>query len=359
MMNEYILNIQHVTVDRGTRKNVLDIEQLVLRRGELVAVVGPNGAGKSTLLQVVNLLQPYRGEMQLFGQPISNGNKTMFRRRSAMVLQEMLLLDDTVFNNVALALRFRGVKEEEVRERVYKALADFQCDHLATRKALLLSGGEAQRVCIARAMVTAPELLLLDEPFAALDAATRDEMIEKIRKIAEVRGITVLLVSHHFTDVLHFSERALVIFNGRIVQDDKPENLMRRPVSEQVARLVGMDNIIPCHIEQNSQGCFVRLANGVRFLYYGQEKSHPISACCIPGDAIYLYDKKLMNQSEPWVVMEGLVERVIPGVGTYRILVTIGGHTVSTRMLRNHITDKMQSGSSITLAFHPTEVHMV
>ncbi|MBC8014504.1 MAG: ABC transporter ATP-binding protein [Sporomusaceae bacterium] len=357
-MNEHIVNMERVTVDRGARKNVLNIEEFALKPGELVAVVGPNGAGKSTLLQVINLLQSYSGEMQLFGQNASHRDATVLRRRSAMVLQDMLLLNDTVFNNVALALRFRGVKESEVKEQVYKALADFRCDHLATRQALSLSGGESQRVCIARAMVTAPELLLLDEPFAALDAATRDELIEEIRKKTEQRGITVLLVSHNFADVLHFAQRTLVIFNGRIVQDDKPENIMRRPLNEQVARLVGMDNIIPCHMEQESQDRFIKLSNGIRFLYHG-ESNDSISACCIPGDALCLYDETLVDQSEPWVVMEGLVERVIPGIGAYRILVKIGEQIVSARVPREHITSNIDSNSPIKLAFRPAEVHFV
>lgn len=357
-MNEYIVKLERVTVDRGARNNVLDIEGLTLRPGELVAVVGPNGAGKSTLLQVINLLQSYRGEMQLFGQRVSHCNTTVLRRRSAMVLQDMLLLNDTVFNNIALPLRFRGVKESEVKERVHKALADFHCDHLAARQALLLSGGESQRACIARAMVTAPELLLLDEPFAALDAATRDEMVEEIRQVAEQRGITVLLVSHSFADVLHFAQRALVIFDGRIVQDDTPENLMRRPLNEQVARLVGMDNIIPCHVEQDNQEAVIRLSNGIGFSYHGENKDL-ISACCIPGDALYLYDETLMNKSKQWVVMEGVVERVIPGIGTYRILVNIGELIVSARVPREHITSNIDSNSPIKLAFQPVEVHFV
>jgi len=357
-MSECILEMRHVTVDRGARKNVLNIEHLVLGRGELIAVVGPNGAGKSTFLQVINLLHSYNGQIQLFGQQITNNNKIMLRRRSAMVFQDMLLLNDTVFNNVALALRFRGVKEGEIKERVYKALADFRCDHLANRPALLLSGGEAQRVCIARALVTMPELLLLDEPFASLDAATRDELIEEIRQLAETREISVVLVSHNFADVLHFADRALVLFNGRVVQDDKPEAVMRRPANEQVARLVGMDNIIPCSSEQDSQGRFIRLSNGVRFLYYG-EVCEPISACCLPGDALYLWDERLLDQQGSWVMVDGLIERVIPGVGTYRILIKCGEQMLCARVPLSCVTDAMRSYSTVKLAFDPAQVHIV
>ena len=357
-MNKCILQMEHVTVDRGERKNVLNIEDLALDCGELVAVVGPNGAGKSTLLQVINLLHSYTGKMQLFGQKISNNDKIMLRHRSAMVFQDMLLLNNTVFNNVALALRFRGVKEGEVKERVYKALADFRCNQLANRPALLLSGGEAQRVCIARALVTNPELLLLDEPFAALDAATREELIEEIRQLAEGRGISVVLVSHNFTDVLHFAERALVLIDGRIVQDDKPEFIMRRPANQQVARLVGMDNIIPCCSEEDSQGRSIVLNNGIRFLYQG-EVCEPISACCLPGDSLYLWDERPLNHQGSWVMVEGLVERVIPGVGTYRILIKFGEQMLCARVPPSLVIDAMHRYSRVKLAFNPAEVHIV
>lgn len=357
-MNEYILKMKDLTVSRGGRKNVLEIRQLLVRPGELVAVVGPNGAGKSTLLQTINLLQPYRGELELFGHYAVERDKIMLRRRSAMVFQEMLLVNDTVFNNVALPLRFRGMHEDEIEELVYKALEDFHCEHLAERSALLLSGGETQRVCIARALVTSPELLLLDEPFASLDGATRNEMIEEIRNLARERGIAVLLVSHNFEEVLHFAERALFIFNGRIVQDDRPEFIMRRPATKEIARLVGMDNIVPCYSEENWQGRFIKLNNGIQFLYDG-DVSPAISACCLPGDAICLWDGKLVSEQRTWIMAEGLVERIIPGVGAYRILLKIGGHTLSACVPRSQITDDIQKHAKVKFIFNPAEAHLV
>ena len=358
-MNECILNMRCVSVDREGRKNVLNIEELTVKPGELVAVVGPNGAGKSTLLQVINLLHSYHGEMQLFGQKVSHCDTIRLRRRSAMVFQDMLLLDDTVFNNVALPLRFRGIEDGDIQKRVYQALADFRCNHLADRPALQLSGGEAQRVCIARALVTRPELLLLDEPFTSLDAATRDEMIEKIRQLAETRGITVLLVSHSFTDVLHFAERALVLFEGSIVQDDKPEVIMRKPANVQVARLAGMDNIIPCSSQFSSQGRLIRLGNGIEFLYHG-EVSESISVCCIPGDALQILDESFaIDRDHQQIVFDGLVERVISGVGSNRILVKIGGHMLCAKVPHRSMNYGIYRNSKVKLALCSSELHII
>lgn len=357
-MNETIVDMRHVTLNRGTRKNVLNIEGFTLRRGELAAVVGPNGSGKSTFLQLINLLHRYKGHIELFGQDAGRSDPTMLRRRSAMVFQEALLLNDTVFNNVAMALRFRGVAAGEIKQRVYKALADFRCDHLVDRRARALSGGEGQRVSIARALVTDPDLLLLDEPFASLDAGARAELIEEIRQVAEARGISVLLVSHNFTDVLYFAERAIALFGGKIVQDARPEIIMRRPVNEQVARLVGMENIVPCHVEGDNQGANIKLVNGLRFYYPGQVMV-PVTACCIPGDALNIYDDCLLTQQGPWVIVEGLVERITPGIGAYRIQVKLGEHILRARVPRNRISEDIQNHARIKLAFNPAEVHII
>lgn len=358
-MNEYVLNMQHVTVDSKTRKNLLNIEHFALRPGELVAVIGPNGAGKSTLLRTINLLQPYRGKIQLFGQDVRHANQTLLRRRSALVFQETLLLSDTVFNNVARALTFRGIAANEIKRKVYAALANLGCEHLANRSVRSLSGGEAKRVSIARGLVADAELLLLDEPSASLDIGIRTEMIEKIRHWAESRGSSVILVSHNFKDILHFAERAIALFDGCIVQDDQLETLIRRPANEQIARLVGIDNIIPCQVKRGSRGCLIKLANGIEFLY-PEEVRMPITACCLSGDAFDLCDAGASVQHKPWAVMiEGLVERVLHGIGTYSIWVKVGEQTLIARVPRRHVSGNVCRHTMIKLAFNPTDAHFV
>ncbi|MBH8576584.1 energy-coupling factor ABC transporter ATP-binding protein [Nostocaceae cyanobacterium CENA369] len=358
-MSEYILNMQQVTVSSKTRKNILNIEHFALRPGELVAVLGPNGAGKSTLLNTINLLQPFQGKMQLFGQDVHNANQTLLRRRSALVFQEKLLLNDTVFNNVARALEFRGTSAKEIKQKVYTTLADFGGEHLANRSVRSLSGGEAKRVCIARALVTDPELLLLDEPSASLDLGIRAGMIEKIRQWAEVKGASVILISHNFTDILRFAERAIALFDGCIVQDDKLETLIRRPANEQLARLVGIDNIIPCQVKQSSHGSCIKLANGIKFSYPGEIKKS-ITACCLSSDTFNLCDASSSIQHKPWsVIIEGLVERVLNGMGTYNIWVKVGEQTLIARMPQNHVLSNVHRHEMIKLAFNAADAHFV
>lgn len=353
-----IVNMQQVRVDDNRGKNILSIDNFTIRPGELVAVLGCNGAGKSTLLRTINMLQPYRGEMQLFGQNVSNANKTLLRRRSSLVFQETLLLNDTVFNNVAKVLKFRGVPDNKIKQRVYTVLATFDCEHLANRSARLLSGGEAKRVCIACGLVADTELLLLDEPSASLDVGVRAQTIEKIRQWAEARGAAVILVSHNFTDILHFAERAIALFNGCIIQDDKLEMLIRRPANEQLARLVGMDNIIPCRIERTRSGNLIKLANSFEFLYPGDIKT-PITACCLSGDAFYLDTNCSTKRKPNQVVIEGLVERVLDGIGTYSIWVRVGEQTLIVRVPRSQVSGNVYRHAIINLAFNPEDAHFV
>lgn len=356
-MEENILSMKNVIVHRKNKENVLNIENFSMNAGEIVAVVGPNGAGKSTLFQVINLLISFSGEMKLFGENVGDSNKTKLRRRCSYVFQEMLLLKDNVFNNVAKALQFRGTPKNEINERVNRVLKDFQCDHLINRAVYSLSGGEAQRVCIARAMVTEPELLLLDEPSASLDAQMRSEMIKNIKEIAEEKGIAVILVSHNFSDVLHFAKRAVVMFDGKFVQDNVPETLMRKPVNEKTAKLVGIDNIIPCNIDYNKN--FISLSNGVKFSY-----AHSIvksaNKCCIPGECIKIYNSDFLTAESSMVVIDGIVKNIFPDIGSYYVVVQCKDQIMNVRISKEHIVyNDIRENKLVKLVFSAKDIHLI
>jgi len=353
-----VLKIADIEVFRNKRQ-ILNIEALSIAAGEIIAVVGPNGAGKSTLLQLINMhLSAKVGKMYLFGEDVDRADKQMLRRRCSMVFQETMLLDGTVFNNVALALRFRGMSPSIIKEKVNGALAAFRCTHLVTRRARNLSGGEAQRVCLARALVYEPELLLLDEPFAALDSPTRNTLLAELRQVAMEHGTTVMLVSHNFNDVLYFAARALVLQAGCIVQDDKPEEILRRPVNKAIASLVEMDNIVPCQVEQQANAVFVKLVNGVRFAWTG-ELIPTATVCCLPGDCLYVCDEQSAYQLNPWVVMEGVVTQIVPGIGMYRIMLEAQGLPLTVRIQREQVSGKLSVGMHIKVTFNPGEAQLV
>jgi tungstate transport system ATP-binding protein len=210
------LVLRDIVVRRGER-TVLDLSVFSLAAGETVALVGPNGAGKSTLLLVAGLLlRPDAGTVTLGGEVATRGNALRLRRQTAMVLQAPLLFDRPVLENAASGLRCRGVPARAANERAFAELERFGVGHLADRPARTLSGGEGQRVSLARAFATDPALLLLDEPFAALDAETRAALLPAVAARLRAAGAACLLVTHHPDDAAALADRTVHIVGGRV-----------------------------------------------------------------------------------------------------------------------------------------------
>lgn len=356
-MEETIIELDKIKVYRN-RQPVLDIEKLAIGAGELVALSGANGAGKSTLLQVINLLLPYQqGMLSLFGQDAAKSGPETARRYSSMMFQETLLVNGTVYDNVALPLKFRNYSPVQIEQQVLDALTTFQCQHLAKRQANQLSGGEAQRVGLARALVFRPQLLLLDEPFAALDTASRTAILTDLKQVATLHNLTVLLVSHNFNDVLYFADRVVVLEGGRIIQDACPEVVLRRPATATVANLVDMDNILPCQVEDFGQELVVRLPGGIEFR---QNPPAPpwASACCLPGDALYILNESSSLRRQPLITTNGKITGITPGVGAYKIRIETGCLSLIVRAPREQ-TIGLMLGSQVEVAFNPDEVQLV
>jgi tungstate transport system ATP-binding protein len=211
-----IIEIRDLFVRREKRV-VLEINRVVIERGEILAVVGPNGAGKSTLLLVVaHLLKAERGEIRFNGQNIASYGDLAYRRRIGLVMQDALLLNRSVFDNVATGLRFRHLPKEEVTHRVNDWLERLGIPHLRGRPATQISGGEARRVALARAFVLQPDLLLLDEPFAALDRTSRHKLQEDLKSILTGTDMTVIFTTHSETDVQKLAERKIELDGGKM-----------------------------------------------------------------------------------------------------------------------------------------------
>ncbi|MDP2662406.1 MAG: ATP-binding cassette domain-containing protein, partial [Dehalococcoidia bacterium] len=199
---------------------ILEIEDLKVDPGETLAVIGPNGAGKSTFLKALALLQrPTGGEILLDGVSVNyRASLLPYRRRLALVMQQPLLRDVSTFENVATGLRFRRTPRREARERAEHWLGRMGIGHLAGRRAATLSGGEAQRASLARALVLNPDLLLLDEPFADLDPPTRDSLLFELRPILREAGATTIFVTPDRDEALRLGDRLAVLIRGRLCQ---------------------------------------------------------------------------------------------------------------------------------------------
>jgi tungstate transport system ATP-binding protein len=241
MSPEPLVAVEHLRLVRG-RRLVLDIPQLTVRQGEVLAVVGPNGAGKSSLLQCLDLLLPATfGAYRFAGAPVRiPADALRLRRQMAFVFQEPLLLDGTVLANVAGALRLRSIPRQEARDRAVHWLNRLGVGHLLDRHARQLSGGEAQRVSLARALALNPRLLLLDEPFAALDVLTRSDLLRSFKGLLQDAGLTALLVTHDVTELAQLADRVIVLEAGRIVQEGSLREVLTAPATAFVRQMAAM-----------------------------------------------------------------------------------------------------------------------
>jgi tungstate transport system ATP-binding protein len=230
-----LLELSNLLVRREGRL-VLDVQSLSVETGDVLAVVGPNGAGKSTLFLVLaRLLKADRGQIKFHGRSIESFHDLDYRRQIALVLQEPLLMDMTVYENAAIGMKFRRRPRAQVQERVDHWLERLGVAHLSDRPARKLSGGEAQRVSLARAFVLQPDLLLLDEPFTALDAPTRLRLLEDLRSVLAETRMTTIFITHDLEEARKLATRMAVLLDGRIEQSGAPEQVFVRPINDRVA----------------------------------------------------------------------------------------------------------------------------
>ena len=200
-----------------TGRQVVDVQQLEIQPGEILAIVGPSGAGKSTLLRLLNFLEyADEGRLCYAGQAVSPGMTLELRRQVTTVFQHPALLHDSVENNVAFGLELRG--QRDGRKAVQTILARMGLEKLSRAHARTLSGGEAQRVALARAVILRPEVLLLDEPTANLDPYNISLIEEVLREINQQQGTTMVLVTHNIYQAKRMAQRTALMLNGQIVE---------------------------------------------------------------------------------------------------------------------------------------------
>ncbi|WP_088889314.1 ABC transporter ATP-binding protein [Leptolyngbya ohadii] len=245
------LVLQNLTKQFGGSTAVQDV-WLEVQSGEVVALLGPSGCGKSTTLQMIaGVLQPDRGTIALDGQILNRVPPE--KRDIALVLQRGLLFPHlTIGENVAFGLKMRGINRADREEKAIVMLRQVQLEGFADRKPSELSGGQAQRVALARSLVIHPKLLLLDEPLSALDANLREEMQDLILQLQQETGVTMLIVTHDQAEAVVMSQRIALMFNGSLRQVDSPERIYQQPADQTVAQFMGGVNFfsVEAHEQQ-------------------------------------------------------------------------------------------------------------
>ncbi|MBN2439181.1 MAG: ABC transporter ATP-binding protein [Deltaproteobacteria bacterium] len=354
---EILLKAEDLVVRRGGT-TVLEIPALEVFEGQVLALIGPNGAGKSTLLlTLAGLLKPERGNLLFRGEKIGKDGFN-YHRHIAMVFQEPLLFDTTVFENVAAGLKIRGMGRTQIERSVPEYLDRFGIGHLATRSARKLSGGEAQRTSLARAFVTEPEIIFLDEPFSSLDPPTREALTGDLEKILRETRTTAVASTHDQTESLRLGDRLAVVNEGRIEQIGPAAEVMNRPVNEFVACFVGVETVLPGRVVRISDGVFTAAVEGGEIQAVGHVRTGEEVLCCIRPEHV-----TLSTNAQPGTsarnVFSGTVRTITPFGLFHRIRVDCGFELVAyvTRQSLEELS--LAEGKEVMASFKATAVHVI
>ena len=259
-----MLQLKNINKRFGSKTVAQDIN-LNVEAGEILAVLGRSGCGKSTLLKtIVGLVYPDSGEVWLNGDNITDMPSE--KRNISLMFQDYALLPHlTALDNVGFGLKMRRLPKAEIEEQSMQALRDIGLEHEAQRKPESLSGGEQQRLALARALITRPSLLLLDEAFSSLDTHLRHNLYRLTDESIRRQNIPAVLVTHSPEEAAALADHIALMHEGRILQYGTPAELFRRPANAQAARLLGLPNTddarhIPTHaIRPDPQGTPCRI----------------------------------------------------------------------------------------------------
>lgn len=359
-MTPPVVELAGVRVERGSR-TVLDVPALRVVPGEVLALIGPNGAGKSTLLRVIGLLEPAsHGEVRFRGDRVTARAGLAARRRMAIALQEPLLADTTVRANVALGLGFRGERGPRAAARVALWLDRFGIAHLGARQARTLSGGEAQRAALARALVVEPDLLLLDEPFSSLDPPTRERLIEDLGRVLREDRITTVLVTHDRGEAMALGDRVGVLMDGRLLQVDDAAQVFRAPASEDVARFVGVETILDCRVVERAGDVTLLDADGQLIQVAEPAAAGEQVRLCLRAEDVTLFPgAPKPAASTAFNRLAGRVERIAASGPHVRVIVDCGFPLVALATRRSMEELRLAEGVPVTAHFKTTAPHLL
>jgi len=354
------LRASKLSVRRGGA-TLVAVDDLALYGGEVHVLLGPNGAGKSTLLRALNGLEQADGELVFDGRPIRTyGGRLALRRGTAAVFQKPHLLNTTVQANVESGLRLRGVDRAEARQRAAAALDLLGVARLAARRPVQLSGGEAQRVSIARALAVDPAVLFLDEPLASLDPPTRRALVDDLLRIFERSAMAVIWVTHDRDEALAVGDRVSFLERGRIVQTGPAAHVFAHPASTAVADFLGLDTYLEGVIVNDPDGATrLRLPSGVD-IACGEAPDGPAAACLPPEDVVLFSGPPPDHSTSLRNVLPGMVKAVKPSGRLLHVVVVSGPLEIAALVTRAAVEELgLTVGEPVVAAFKASAVHPI
>jgi len=330
----------------------LDIEE-----GQFVTIVGPSGCGKSTILRSITGLETLTdGEIRLEGEDITE--LPPYRRNIGLVFQDYALFPHkTVFENVAFGLKMRGAPETEQRERVEEMLRMVNLEGYEEKYPKECSGGEQQRIAVARAMAFDPDLVLMDEPLSNLDKNLRTSIRSELRRIQDETGVTTIYVTHNQNEALSLGDKLAVMNDGRLEQFDEPETVYRNPQTRFVADFLGRSTEVTGRFRRDDGGPLVELDGGHRMRVPDDESLGD-------GDQVSLFLRdeklKLVNGNRPSVnVIEGSIESVDYRGRDINYFIRVPGidQTLQVSHIADHSTETFRElGDTVAMHIEPENV---
>jgi tungstate transport system ATP-binding protein len=360
-MAQALLALQEILIRYGEAP-ILHVSYLTVHSREVLAVIGPNGAGKSALLRVMGLLEaPTKGKVTFYGHEVVRRNALPLRRRMATVFQDPLLLNTSVYENATLGLALRGMDRRSMERQVQPWLERLGIAHLARRPARSLSGGEAQRTSLVRALVLDPELLLLDEPFSALDPPTREGLLLDLETILRETGITTVFVTHDRNEAFMLGDRVAILIAGQLLQVGSATQIFVQPVNEEVAQFVGLDTKISGMVEAVTPGMArVRFDGGGADVVGDFQPGENVLLCLRPEDITLSLSggEELKSSARNRLLCK--VIKITPWGFHYRVAMQCGGSRLVAFITRPSFFDlKLREGDETVASFKATAVHVI
>ena len=326
--------------------------------GEYCCIMGPSGAGKTVFLEcIAGLHRPSAGRILVRGTDITA--LTPEQRRISLVYQDYSLFPHlTGYDNIAFGPRMHQVDPGKVRKDVNGMLQKFHIEHLRDRYPSSMSGGEQQRVALARALVVQPEILLLDEAFAALDPVSRQQCMRDLRSLQQAQHLTVIHVTHAWDEAHTLADRVAVVMDGRLVQHGPVQEVFAHPVSEAVAKFVGIENIVPATIIAHSPGTSTIDMGGIHICAVSDVPAGNSVTVCIRGAAWTVNTVPHGCPSAENLVTGILTERTRLG-DLERVDVDCGIPLVVVARSTDLQKQNIRAGDTITLHVDPMDVHII
>jgi len=351
-----LINLYQRYGERDILKNI----NLSIERGEVFALIGPTGSGKTTLLRLIDLIdRPASGKIR-FDDADTDAPAAVrldMRRRMAFVLQKPVVFNLSVYDNVACALRWRGIKGSRLKEKVNHIIDVVGMSDYRSRNARQLSGGEVQRVAIARAIALEPEVLLLDEPTANLDPLSAARIEELISSIIKSYAATIIMATHDLAQGQRLADRIGVLMNGELQQAGGARDVFASPRNREVAEFVGVENIIDGVIT-SSEDKIVNIESAGRSIEAISDYAVGEAVCaCIRPEDVTLALSRISSSARN--SFEGEIKWLVSMGPLTRVELQCGFPLVATVTKRSAEEMGLSKGKKVFATFKATAIHVI